>query len=634
MLSDNMIILGIIPFAATLMWALFFHLHPPSGERSLRSSLALACVLLGTFVICLTEALSALHLLKFIPVLTTWTVYLLIPLVVVTRGRNGIDWRGEITVILAKIKRLPLWMTLGIMGLFFLIFRMAIASPPCNYDVQCYHLPRQIYWLMQGGVQHFEATYSYQNSQPFLTEYLGLNLMMLSGGDAWHNLVQWLFFVAACGLVTLVTRSIGGRGRAQALAVLFIALVPVAFLEASNTKNDIVVSFFVLIPMLIGVRLWTGALVVTLPVLSLAALSAGLAMGTKGTALAFLPSSALLIVAACLCHRAWRVMLLAFLPCLLLPLLPLAPVAMRNLTTYHSLGGETAGLLNAEHHPKAILGVVIKDVVNQFAFGSKDSIHTLEYGVRSLMDRLGLNPDDPATSIQTPQLDSGKFSFFYMIGCEDVIPAPVQTALVLLLPLILLFPSFRKNSGTLPLACVMIGSFLLFCAIFRWQPWGGRLLIPAFFMAAPLIGKAEDLLRPRWMPILITALEVMFLWQHISYTGQRHLMGWCSVFHFSKESQMSVAFMGRKEEIRSVMDALRSKNVSQIQVDGKDSPIYGLLREIRISLPEAKIISGHLAAPNNADAIVEAVSGDEGVVPMGYHLDWSGKYYRVYSLIP
>ena len=96
---------------------------------------------------------------------------------------------------------------------------------------------------------------------------------------------------------------------------------------------------------------------------------------------------------------------------------------------------------------------------------------------------------------------------------------------------------------------------------------------------------------------------------------------------------MSVAFMGRKEEIRSVMDTLRSKNVSQIQVDGKDSPIYGLLREIRISLPESKIISGHLSTPSRADVMIEALGSTAPATPRlidGYEVIWSRAFFRVY----
>ncbi|MCE9587148.1 MAG: glycosyltransferase family 39 protein [Verrucomicrobia bacterium] len=518
-------------------------------------------------------------------------------------------------------------------ALIFVMFRMAMASPPCNYDVQSYHLPRQIYWLMQGSVEHFDATYPFQNCHPVLSEFLGLNLMLLSGGDAWHNLSQWFFFTAACGVLTLMVKSIEGSPRAQALAVLFVALVPVVFFEASNAKNDIMASFFILIPLLIGLRICSKEWKVEVALLLLAALAAGLAMAAKGTAVSYLPPIALLLLVATLRAGAWRSLAVALLPGVMIVGIVILPNTIRNLHSYCSITGPSVGMTNERYDPDSVLGVCIKNVANQFAWGSDFSIHQVELVTRNLLLSLGLNPDDPYTNIGAAQLGGPNLHFFYFLGCEDVIPSPVQTGLCLLIPFFLLIPAFRKGSGTIALSCVLMGSFLLFCAIFRWQPWGGRLLIPAFFMAAPLVGKAEDLFRPKWIPILVTALMMAFLWQHISYTGQRHLLGWWSVFRMPKEEQMSVAFTGRMEEIRKVAGILKEKHATNVMVDGKDSPIYGLLREVHMELSLVRLRSGHLAAPNNADAIVEAVSGDEGVVPMGYHLDWSGKYYRVYSLI-
>jgi hypothetical protein len=627
-----MTILGIIPFAATLIWASFFYLQSSTGGRSLRYSLALACILLGSFVTLLTEVLSAIHALAFKPVLAAWCIYLLVPTTLLIFGRMYVDWSEEWARLWKRIKGMPVWAFAVLVALIFVMFRMAIASPPCNYDVQSYHLPRQIFWLMQGSVQHFNATYPYQNSHPVLTEFLGINLMLLSAGDAWHNLTQCFFFVAACGVVTLITKSIGGGGRAQALAVLFIALVPVAFFEASNAKNDIVASCFILIPLLIGLRIWNRQRKADVSCLLLAALAAGLAMAAKGTVVAYLPASALLILMACARNGEWKSLLLAFVPGLLIALLPMAPNSIRNLQSYHSLGGDAAALLNDSHDPRSVVGVVVKNVANQFACGSEAFIKSLEASTRILLNEIGSNPDDPHTNGNFEQLQGPNFHFLYATGCEDEIPAPIQTTLALLIPFFLLIPAFRKGSGTIALSCVLMGSFLLFCAIFRWQPWGGRLLIPAFFMAAPLVGKAEDLFRPKWIPILVTALMMAFLWQHISYTGQRHLLGWWSVFRMPKEEQMSVAFTGRMEEIRKVGGILKEKHATNVLVDGKDSAIYGLLREVHLELPDVKLHSGHLANPNHDDVIVEAVSGIDEMPPKGYSLDWAGKYYRVYSL--
>ena len=624
--------LGVIPFLATLVWALFFYLRIKTGIRSLRCGLALACILLGAFVLLLTEVLSIVHALTFLPVLASWCIYMLVPTTLLIFGKMSVNWEQEWERGCSKIRQVPVWMAVAILPLLYVMLRMAAASPPCNYDVQSYHLPRQIFWLMQGSAQHFDTTYPYQNSHPVLTEFLGLNLLLLSGGDDWHNLTQFFFFVAACGVVTLITKGIGGGVRAQMLSVLFIALVPVAFFEASNSKNDIVASFYILIPLLVGLMIWNREIKSTVPLLLLTALAAGLAMATKGTAVAYLPASAMLLLVASLRSGAWRSLAIAVLPGVLIVMLVILPNSLRNLETYGSITGPSAGMSNDSHDPGSVVGVAIKNVANQFAFGSEGSIHCCEVVTRRILTSLGQNPDDPYTNIGAAQLGGANLHFLYAVGCEDEIPAPVQISLALLIPIFFLIPAFRKGSGTIALTCVLIGSFLLFCAIFRWQPWGGRLLIPAFFMAAPLVGKAEDLFRPKWLPILITAIEMAYLWPQISNTGQRHLLGWWSVFRMPKEEQMSIAFPGRLEEIRKIAGTLKENHVTQVVIDGKDSAIYGLLRELHHDMPDLKLHSGHLANPNNVDAIVEAVSGGEEGLPKGYSLVCSGKYYRVYFL--
>ena len=574
-----------------------------------------------------------MHQLNRESVIAAWGLYLLMPLVFLFRKRSVIGVRAEVKRLMRKFKQVPLWM-LGVIFLVGVIAGvMAVASPPMNFDVQSYHLPRQVFWLMQGSVDHFDATYPYQNSHPVLTEYLGLNLMLLSGGDAWHNLVQWFFFVAACGLITLINRSIGGNAKAQALAVLFVALVPVAFFQASNSKNDITASFYILAPLLIGIRIWMGESKVKIPLLLLAALGAGLAMATKGTAAAYLPAVALLLLIGSLRMGAWKSVIMAALPGVMIVAMAMAPNAIRNFHSYGSITGASLGMANDAHAPLSVLGVAIKNIANQYAFGSEEAIERVEAVAQKVLLDLGLNPDDPLTNIGAAQLGGSKLHFLYFPGCEDVIPAPIQTTLCLMIPLFFLIPRFRGKPGTNALGGVVLVSFLLFCAIFRWQPWGGRLLIPEFFVAAPLIGLAETLLLPAWGVLVITALEILFLQPHMLSNGTRHLEGGRSVFALSKESQMSIALPGREEEIRSLLQVLRSSgaSISVVKVDGHDSPIYGLLRQMRLEFPNVKIRSGHAGLSSGEDAVVEAVGSlsDLSTAPQGYQTLWAGKFYRL-----
>jgi hypothetical protein len=152
-------------------------------------------------------------------------------------------------------------------------------------------------------------------------------------------------------------------------------------------------------------------------------------------------------------------------------------------------------------------------------------------------------------------------------------------------------------------------------------------------MAAPLVANAGVMLFPRLVPFTVTILGILFLQPHMLFHGQRHLFGWQSVLRLSKEEQMSIPMPGRSEEISSVINQLKSKEIHQILFDGKVSPMYGLLREIRIKLPQVKISSGSVSNPADADTLIESINSPEDPeshVLSSYQMIWRGKFYRVY----
>ena len=76
--------------------------------------------------------------------------------------------------------------------------------------------------------------------------------------------------------------------------------------------------------------------------------------------------------------------------------------------------------------------------------------------------------------------------------------------------------------------CLLL-AFVLFCAVFRWQPWHSRLHLPLFVLGAPLVGVVFERLRPALLAIgllLLVGSSVYFL------TGNKahHLVGRRSVF--------------------------------------------------------------------------------------------------------
>jgi len=596
-------------------------------------------VLLATFSLVLTEALSAIDRLSWGPVFSAWVLYTIFPTGFILASRRGLDCRSEVSRVWQNLKACPPWIAVILGGTATLILIMAVATPPMNFDVQIYHMPRQIYWLMQGSVEPFTATHSHQISMPVLSEFIGLNLLILSGGDYWHNLVQSLFLLACCGIVGLVIQDLGGSWRASWLAVLFAALVPVVFFEASNAKNDITLTFFILAPVLLALRVWSGEAHASALILLLAALCAGLAIATKGTAIAYLPAAGLALTWAYLRRGAGRSLALAVLPGVALALLPATPQLLRNAEVFGAPAGPNLHHSNQSHSPKDLFNVAVRNTAGQFTCESEPWNKFLESRTRSLLAWAGCDADDPATTF-----DGQNFHLPYFAGLEDLAPAPAQTALLLLLPFGFFLAGFRRNTGILLLFAMGILSLVIFCAIFRWQPWQGRLLIPAYFLAAPLAGILLDHLRPRWLPMIFAALALASLRPHLIYDGQRPLFGGGSIFRNEKTDQMSRMHPGRSNEIRELTRYLKESRAKEILIDGGATEIYGLLRELHQSAPGIPLRSGNSQNPGSADAIIIPSLPDAGVPvppanpaptgPDGFEAAWIGDYYTVFYKKP
>ena len=625
---------GSLPFFATLLWMAAHFAAEPSSRRHWRWSLALSCVLLVTFSLVLTETLSAIDRLSWGPVFSAWVLYTILPTGFLLASCRGLDCRSELSRVWQNLKACPAWIAVILGGTATLILIMAVATPPMNFDVQIYHMPRQIYWLMQGSVEPFTAAHSHQISMPVLSEFIGLNLLILSGGDHWHNLVQSLFLLACCGIVGLVVQTLGGSWRASWLAVLFAALVPVVFFEASNAKNDITLAFFILVPALLALRVWSGEAHAGARILLLAALCAGLAIATKGTAIAYLPAAGLALTWAYLRQGAGRSLALAVVPGLALALLPATPQLLRNAEVFGSPAGPNLHHSNQSHSPKDLFNVAVRNAAGQFTCESEHWNKFLESRTRSLLAWAGCDADDPATTF-----DGQNFHLPYFVGLEDLAPAPAQTALLLLLPFGLFLADFRRNTGILLLFAMGLLSLVIFCAIFRWQPWQGRLLIPAYFLAAPLAGILLDHLRPRWLPMIFAALALASLRPHLIYDGQRPLFGGGSILRNEKTDQMSRMMPGRSVEIRKIVEFLRASSAKRILIDGGATEIYGLLRELHQHAPELILLSGNAEHPGEADAIITPAISQAGIpvppanlnpnAPEGFSPAWIGDYYKI-----
>lgn len=466
------------------------------------ATLATAWLVLGT------ELLSLFHAITFWPILLWWLVPLPIAAALATLRR-----RRPLLPPPPRLAVLDRALVLLIVAALAWTFCQAWFSPPNNVDSQEYHLQRQVFWMQQHSVEHFATSNLRQVAMPPLTEFAGLHLMVLTGGDRYHNLVQWLAFGLTLCAVSLLTRRFNRSPTAQLLAAAWVATIPLAFLQASTTKNDVVVMLFTCL-----LAYWT--FLVDSPsrlrwsLVGLIGLGFGALALTKGTGFIFgLPVGILFAIGLWRRHRRLATPALAAVAALALALN--AGHFVRNDRAFGSPEPDRAGihdgpaLGNADHSLGALASNMIRSIASHCVTPSQAWNDRVTALVRAIHAKLGRNIDDPNTT----WIPLGRFRpYRWWQRDEDRAAAPAHLVIALLLPAALWWRRRRIPwYPTLALVGAAIAGFIVFSWVLKWQNWHVRLIIALPALIAPVFGWCFDGVRARWVGGIAVAFLVLTL---------------------------------------------------------------------------------------------------------------------------
>jgi hypothetical protein len=167
------------------------------------------------------------------------------------------------------------------------VLALAFFTPPLEWDVLTYHLPRASFWLQDEAVRYIDhANDARLNGNPPGGEIGLLWTMALSGGDRLVALPQ---LAAASALVVGVVGIAGRIGlstRSALVGGLLFASLPLVAVQAPTAYNDLVVASFLVIAAYASIGRGRSDLV-------LLALAIALALSTKFTGILALPVLAL-----------------------------------------------------------------------------------------------------------------------------------------------------------------------------------------------------------------------------------------------------------------------------------------------------------------------------------------------------
>jgi len=475
--------LAVLPLLAYAFLYVLFQ----TRSRSWRASFLNSAVVWGSFVVLISEGLSLINALTPTALAVAWSgadlflacgaVWLLI--IWSTSGR-------VLTSQPPNLTRVDFLLLAGVGVIFALVGLIALMSPPNTWDAMTYHLPRVVHWLQQRSLAFYPTQELRQLTLPPGAELCILQLHALSGADYLDNLPQWWSFVISTIGVSLVASELGAGARGQVVASVVCATIPQGILRASGATNDYILSFW-LVSLTWYVLRYSHELKPAL--LWGIGAAGGLACVTKGTAVVLM-APLLLCLSASWTLATWKQFITR------IPLVISIVVAInlgywvRNTRRYGFPLGPSAfsatgqyKLTNDTHN----LGSIASNLVRNMALHLGTTSPTVDTATRHLVvgviHLFGANENDPATTWTGTSFEIPPFNLN-----EDTAGNFLNLILILVtLVIVVISPPLRRSQVSL-YVLGLVAAFVLFCALFRWQPWHTRLHLPLFVLWSPVIG--------------------------------------------------------------------------------------------------------------------------------------------------
>jgi hypothetical protein len=371
----------------------------------------------------------------------------------------------------------PSWPELGAVAILLaLTGAVALLSAPNSFDALSYHLPRVERWIDQGSLRPFAAHDSRQLFMPSWPEYAIMQLRLLSGGDHYANLVQWLGLLGATAGAALLARAMGAGRAGSAIAAALVATLPMAVAQASGGQTDVVATCWAVLTVAYGYRLTATEPHPRDAVLAAGAL--GLAVATKQTALLFAAIAllpALVIVVRRHPPRRWIAWAGA---AVLAGALLAGPQLARNRATFGDFRGEpklVRSVVMGTHTPAAVGINVLRNLTLHFGTPWHQINEGLAARVADLAQRLGVDPDDRRTT-----WDNHYVAMPWNTH-EESAPNPLH--LLLIAATIVAIRWWKPDRRMLGFLGALLFGFLVFSAQLKWQSYNSRLETPWFALA-------------------------------------------------------------------------------------------------------------------------------------------------------
>lgn len=446
----------------------------------------------------LTEVLSVFKILNRVSLTAGWSIFVIALTILAFRL-----FRNSKTTIYDKLKKhcistrflSPEAIVLGGMGAIAVV--LAVLTVPYNWDSMTYHLARITYWRQNQSVAHYATNIVRQITSPVLAEFVNLHVYVLTNGnDVLLQLLQCFSYITNAAFIYGIAHKLGVKNRLCALAGMLFMTMPIAFGESLTTQADhysamwLFFYVYILLDFLDINKKFQNDSIAVVGTLCLS-LSVGLGYLAKPSVMFAVLFFAVWLLIVCIKRKDDPILifkLLLYAVCALAVLL--TPELIRNYKTFHAFSDPSAGQrqLIGRKNPRYVFVNFIKNLVWNLPNVYTGGTEKIERFVYRLSNFLNVDINDVGIS------EDGRE--FAMRAAQDYNhDTAINPRVALLFIMGFLFMVYKilvkreekTNRIARGYSLAVSGSFLIFCAVLRWEPFVTRYMIAYLGLLCPMI---------------------------------------------------------------------------------------------------------------------------------------------------
>jgi len=482
----------LLPFLAAFV--LIFLDILSSSKQGWKPIFLKSVIFFSAILVLITETLSAFHAIDRPSILVAWTLVSVLVFLHM-RSRFTVGWQrltqgfGNLTTNIRRSHPLEK----AVMALLVILVSMTavqgVIYPVNNHDSLTYHMPRIVSWINQESVEHYRTSIYRQLYQPPFSEFFNLHVILLLGGDMLCNSLQLFFLLSCVVAVAALLDQIGIAGHLKLVSAALVLTIPIALLQSSNNKSDIILAFFVLTAFIHSLTCIKNGRRGDYLLLGL---SFGLAMLTKGTSPIYLapliPTLAFTALRRVVREKSPAVLIHAVLAGLLFLAINAGHQSRNYRLTENVLGldaSESKLVSNEKMTPKYLLSNILKNIGRQVGPAPLNKYY--DKLLLRLHRSLDMPLDNPYTHFQNIPYSGAPSKSNY----EENAPNYMHLLAFLASIALLGYHAWVMKRDTSPAALWLLGTillqFVLFSALLKWQPWHSRLLVAFFILTVPFV---------------------------------------------------------------------------------------------------------------------------------------------------